>query len=144
MFKHELNMLVIKTTKGLACEVSWWWSRADAVRLLVLSWSFAYYFVRNLLILYYVIVTIFIDGIEKNVTNKKRRSIKNKEEKKKSKQYTNICTYFLWEKPNKIFKVIVMCTCRCIVPCLPKFDHTRRYPIYYMRGYQPVFEITQM
>ena len=44
---------------------------ADAVRLLVLSWSFVYYFERNLLILYYVIVMIFVDGIEKNVTNKK-------------------------------------------------------------------------
>ena len=50
---------------------------ADAVRLLVLSWSFVYYFVRNLLILYYVIVIIFVDGIEKNVTNKKEEVLKN-------------------------------------------------------------------
>ena len=69
---------------------------ADAVRLLVLSWSFVYYWVRNLLTLYYVIVMIFVDGIEKkNVTNKKRRSIKKKR---------TICASIMLDKKISCFK----------------------------------------
>ena len=50
---------------------------ADAVRLLVLSWSVVYDFVRNLLILYYAIVIIFVDGIEKMLQIKKKKYKKN-------------------------------------------------------------------
>ena len=56
---------------------------ADAVRLLVLSWSFVYYFVRHLLIIYYVILMIFVDGIEKMLRIKKEEVKKEKEKKKK-------------------------------------------------------------